>query len=181
MLNPGLSHGDYHAEYEASGFRSEQIRNLHQENGSTEYPFLFLNPQYAWHPGFVYWQSKFDDILRVISPKFRNNYQEALGFLSQKIASLELIAYHSRSHKRVPPAKLPTSTKLMLEFVHNELVPLAKRDQVSIIVTRGIRDWGIAVEKGISSIIQYNGSEARAAYLTATSRGGSEILRRILK
>jgi hypothetical protein len=181
MLNPGLSNGDYHAEYEVNGFRSELMRNLHQENASTEYPFLFLNPQYAWHPGFAYWQSKFDDILRTISHRFSNSYQKALRFLSQNLACLELIAYHSRSHKRIPPAKLPTSTRLMLEFVHNEVVPLAKADQVSIVLTRGIADWGIAVEKGTTSIIQYNGFEARAAYLTITSRGGAEILKRIMK
>ena len=54
MLNSGLSAGDYFAEQYRPEFWNAHIRNLRQENANDEFPLIFLNPQFAWHPGFEY-------------------------------------------------------------------------------------------------------------------------------
>ena len=97
MLNPGLSPGDYFAEYKVEEFRKAHMRNLRQENINDEFPFFFLDPHFAWHPGFEYWQSKFGNIAQAFADKKKIPYGEALRHLAQSLACLKLIPYHSKS------------------------------------------------------------------------------------
>jgi len=181
LLNPGLSHGDYYAEYQSNKFREAHIRNLYQDNKKSSYPFHFLDPTFAWHPGFVYWQSKFDDLLQHIASEKGISYQESLRFLSKRVACLELYGYHSKTYKGISKRKMLPSTKLMLDYVQQDLILRARNGQISIIVTRGKSEWGVLSEERQPNIILYDGTEARAAYLTKHSRGRAEIVKRIIK
>lgn len=97
MLNPGLHPGDYYAEHEVDQFREAYVKNIRQENVNDEYPFFMLDPRFAWHPGFDYWQGKFDDIAQALMKKENITYQNALKKLANNVACLELMPYHSKS------------------------------------------------------------------------------------
>jgi hypothetical protein len=176
MLNPGLSPGDYFAEESVPGFGAAKIRNLRQNNDQDEFPFLGLNPRFAWHPGFEYWQSKFHDIAQAIVNKEGITYWDALKHLAQEVACLELMPYHSKSFRAGSLLKRLPSTRLVLEYVHEVLVSRAHSDDATLIVTRGARHWNISEHR---NIIVYEGSETRSAHLTLRSRGGDAIARRL--
>ena len=166
MLNPGLHSGDYFAEENHSQFRQLVLRNIRQENTNDTYPFIFLNPEFAWHPGFEYFHKRFDELAGKIKPKV-GSYQNALSLLAQNVACLELLPYHSKSfgsHSLI--GKLP-STVAMLEFAREVLLGRAERDDVLVIVTRGVRYWKLPEQK---NVILYKRGETRSGYLTAESR-----------
>jgi hypothetical protein len=172
MLNPGLSPGDYFAEYKVAQFREAHIRNLLQENTNDEFPFLFLNPCFAWHPGFGYWQGKLDDIAQALAKQERILYWEALRRLAQEMACLELMPYHSKSFGADRLLKKLPSVRAMLEYVNDILIPKAKTNEVTIVATRGAQYWDLPQHE---NIVVFGGHEARAAHLNLKSRGGKAI------
>jgi hypothetical protein len=168
MLNPGLSPGDYFAEQQ-DGFREALWANL---KGQSD--FLYLNPHYAWHPGFYYWHGKLASVVRELAARASVSYEEALKRAATKICVIELVPYHSisfgLSDRVVRGMRSPV---LARQFVHDEVLPRARRGDAAIIVTRQIQQWGLGVESGA---IVYEGSETRAAHLGVGSRGGDKIL-----
>jgi hypothetical protein len=172
MLNPGLSPGDYFAEYEVTQFREAHIRNLLQENTNDEFPFLFLDPRFAWHPGFEYWQRKLDDIAQALADQERVSYQKALRHLAQNVACLELMPYHSKSFGAGQLLKQLPSVKAMREYVTDVLSPKAKNNEVTIVATRGVQYWDLSQHE---NIVVFRGHEPRAAHLNLKSRGGKAI------
>ena len=171
MLNPGLSAGDYFAEQQPE-FRNAQIKNLRQENGSAKYPFVFLNPQFAWHPGFTYWHKKFGAVIEKLAIQSEITYQEAMSILAKNLACLELLPYHSKSFSSGSLLKVLPSVKVMLSFVHEILFPIAKDGKVVIIAPRGVKNWQLPKHK---NIVTYEGGETRSAHLSPSSRGGMAI------
>lgn len=92
LINPGLSACDYHAEENYPEFRKELIAAIRQEK--TEH--VFLNPKWAWTSGFRWWEGKLRDVAQVIAAKrFDGHYGGALADLSGRIASVEMVPYHS--------------------------------------------------------------------------------------
>ena len=136
MSNPGLSYGDYYAEDTSQIYKNALIRNIRQEFEDTDFPFLFLNPRFAWHPGFGYWHSKFKSFLKVIRSEFEITYQEALRYLAERIACLEFTPYHSEKFSAKSIEGL-LSVECVTDFVHSVLVPKAERGEATIIVARG--------------------------------------------
>lgn len=169
MLNPGLSPGDYYAEQHNPEFRQAHIQNLQQRNANDKYPFIFLDPRFAWHPGFVYWQKKFHAIIEALAKQSGTTYQQAMSQLSQRLACLELIPYHSKSFRAGALLNNLPSAQAMLAFVHEILLPKAEDDKAIIIATRSVKNWRLPKHK---NIIIYEGGETRSAHLTLTSRGG---------
>ena len=162
MLNPGLHPGDYYAEQYIPEYKKACIRNLHQENSNDGYPFTFLNPQFAWHPGFDYWHKKFNRIIEVVAKQSQLTYQDAMSILAKQLACLELLPYHSKSFSSGSLPKVLPSAKVMQDFVHEIVIPRAKNDEVLIIATRGVQNWKLPIHK---NIITYKGGETRSAYL----------------
>jgi hypothetical protein len=171
MSNPALSHGDY-LECKDETLRKEHIRNLRQDDANVEFPFWFLDPRFAWHPGFGYWEKKLGGLAHALEKKQEITYQEALQCLSQCLACLELMPYHS---EKFDPAFLNRliSTRVMLEYVHEVLVPKAKNDQAIIVAVRGIKIWDLLPHENI--IVYDPKREAQAASLSLKSRGGKAI------
>jgi len=96
LLNPGFGYSDYWAEFKVPEFRSSLERNLYQSFGHTEYPFLFLDPQFCWHGGFIWWEGKLRDVIRRIADThFSTRYLPALRFMAQNLSCIELFPYHS--------------------------------------------------------------------------------------
>ncbi|OQZ03028.1 MAG: hypothetical protein B6D34_09235 [Candidatus Brocadia sp. UTAMX1] len=172
MLNPGLSAGDYFAEQKVTEFRNAYIRGLRQENADDEFPFIFLNPNFAWHPGFSYWHKKFGALIEKLAHQSGITYQRAMSILSKNLACLELLPYHSKSFGSGSLLKVLPSVKVMQNFVHEVLIPKAKDGKVIIIATRSVKKWQLPKHK---NIITYEGGETRSAHLSPSSRGGMAI------
>src|SRR5688572_1798330 len=171
MLNPGLSPVNYFAE-QIPDFRQAHIQNLMQKDLNENYPFIFLDPHFAWHSGFGYWQRKFHAIIRLIAKKEGIRYQEAMRQLSQRLACLELVPYRSKSFgARLLLNKLP-SAQAMLSYVNEIVLPKVEADKAIIIATRSVKNWMLPVHK---NIVIYEGGETRSAHLTPASRGGKAI------
>jgi|GEM_PF-581348 len=174
MQNPGFSETDYYAESEHAEFRKAHIRCLRQENVDDEFPFVFLDPRFIFHSGAHYWLRKFGPLIDVLRQERGGSWVKALSIFARSIATLEYVPYHSRAFSL--PSRVTNaleSKKHMLDYVKEELVPRAVAGEVLVITARSSRIWGLRRHK---NIIQYSGSEARAAHLSPSSRGGRAIL-----
>jgi hypothetical protein len=178
LLNPGLAYSDY-LELENTAFREAVEYTLRQDFSRTDFPFIWLNPEFCWHSGFKYWEEKLRGIIkRIAEQKFNNNYLHALRDLSQRIAMVELVPYHSYRFGPDSLAKSLSSARAARKYIQETVVPLAQAEEKTLIVTRRVRDWEIKDHPHEKEIIIYNGSEARGAHLTRNTKGGQAILRR---
>lgn len=178
MLNPGLGPHDYYFEEKnIENYKSTLVRNIRQENQNDEYPFMFLDPKYVVHGGFVYWESKLRDIAVALQRKNNIDYKGALKILAKKIACIEYMPYSSYSFG-IPNNIMNqlASSKATLDYVRNILVERAKKGKALIIVTRQVRRWNLPHNR---NIIEYDGPEARSAHLTIGSKGGNAIAERL--
>ncbi len=177
LLNPGFSYTDYWGETHVPEFRTRLLYNLSQQLEKSEYGFLYLDPQFCWHSGFVWWEKKFRELVQEIARlKFNGNYRDALREFSHRVASVELVPYHSSSfHEHGIIERLPSVAKVRA-FVQRDLVPAARAGEKTLIITRQAKAWGLASEKG--NIVVYEGGHTRGASLSPRSAGGKAILRR---
>jgi hypothetical protein len=177
LLNPGFSFTDYYAETCVPVFRNRLERTLAQDFGQTEFPFLWLDPEYCWHSGFVWWERKLRDVADCIAKaRFNGRYLDALRDLARRVAHVELVPYHSpsfRAHRLIE--NLP-SVRAAREFARTGLVTAANRGEKTIIVTRQVSAWGLSPET--RNLIAYEGGLRRGASLGPTTPGGRAILAR---
>jgi len=178
MLNPGLSHADYYAEYNVVAFREALVRNLRQENINSQSSSVFLDPQFAWHSGFGYWERKLQDIANTLRQRLRITYQQALSQLREKVACLELFPYHSRKFGASALLDDLPSVQTMIAYVHEVVVPKAQGREATVVVTRGVKHWKLP-NRGHKNIILYEGAATRAAHLTLDSEGGEAIAKQL--
>jgi hypothetical protein len=177
LLNPGFSPGDYFGEYERAEFRKALIQNLKQDFSGVESPFLFLDPKFCWHGGFLWWEKKLRRILEVVArDTYEGNYLLALKKVSRRIASIELVPYHSRRFKASELAEMLNSTQAARAWVNDYLVRRARKGKIVIVATykwnlRNRHNRVVCVEK----------SEAQGFSLAPDSNGGKLILAQLLK
>ncbi len=181
LLNPGFNFVDYYAEYESRQFRSRLLQNLRQENHKAKFPFLYLDPSFCWHSGFVWWERKLREVGKILAKqKYEGSYLAALEELSRRVAAIELVPYHSTSfgdHKLVELG-LPSSVAAQ-SFVKGSLLPRAAAGEVTIIVTRRPRDWGLDTKRKRRGVVCYRGGLTRGASLGPKTSGGQAILKRL--
>ncbi len=169
LLNPGLKPGDYFAEHDRGQFWKAIRQSTRQEVRTAEYPFAFLDPRFSWHSGFLWWTKKLRDIIAEAQKKYPGPPKVALRRVSGWVASIELYPYHSRKFK------LPNRTRAALRsaelarlFVHDVLLPKAKRGNALIVVMRQAKTWGLAPQNGV---VMFDNLEARGAHLTSRTKG----------
>lgn len=177
MLNPGFEYSDYWAEYKSPEFRERLIRSLAQDFAGTEFPFVYLDPAFCWHSGFMWWEKKLRDVIRAIAHAiYGDRYLPALRDLSRTLACIELVPYHSTSfndHKLLD--HLP-SVQRARAAVRHSLIPEADADKRTVIVTRQVKGWGVPTAG--HNLVIYEGGHTRGASLSTNSAGGKAILRR---
>jgi hypothetical protein len=177
LLNPGFGYSDYWAESHGPGFRKGLVDNLRQSFEGNEFPFIFLDPQFCWHGGFIWWEKKLREVIQEIAlRKFGGNYREGLKSLSSKLACVELVPYHSSSfgeHRLID--RLP-SVQAARDFARGSLMADATANKRTVIVTRQVKTWG--VKAGTSNLVIYEGGHTRGASLSPKSTGGKAILKR---
>jgi len=168
MLNPGFNPNSYFAEANPN-FRKALIKNLYQQNLDKDFPFVTLDPQFAWHSD--YWISKFQPkrrtgILEKLIEKKNITYREALKVIANKVACLQYVPYHSKSGL---PGGLPTlaSTEKIRQHVHKVILPKVKKGKALVIVMRKSKAWGLPNHR---NIMKYKGPETRGGFLTDKAR-----------
>lgn len=106
-------------------------------------------------------------------------YLDALRFMANTVASLELVPYHSRvfkSHKLV--GRLPSS-EAARNYVQSELLPRALDGEITFIATRRVNGWGLTVPTS-GRFIRYEGGERRGASLSPNTSGAAAILAQLM-
>ncbi len=177
LLNPGFSLTDYYAETRMPAFRARLEEMLAQNFERIDFPFLWLDPEYCWHAGFVWWERKLRDVVVLIAElKFGGRYLDALRDISRRLAYVELVPYHSRSFKAHRLIQQLPSVNAARRFAQNGLTDAANKGDKTIIVTRQEREW--AIPKGTRNLVVYKGGLARGASLGPNTPGGKEILAR---
>lgn len=179
MLNPGFSPADYYAESHSAEFREAMIGNIRQDRVG-EYPFLYLDPRFAWHPGFTYWHSRLQWLVSDLTSRDGVAYHAALAKLARSICAIELVPYHSATFglsERV--IQKLESVWLAKDFVRESVVPRAQAGEVALVVTRSASLWGFSATDENENIVVYNRFETRRANLGRRSRGGRVMARRL--
>lgn len=182
LLNPGLTPSDYHAQG-IPAYRDALLEQLKGEGNAGDYPFLHLDPAYAWQDGFTWWNGKLRAVIKKAAVDwFGKDVIAARRAVARQVAALELVPYHSECFGLSDDlvGRLRSST-LSRDFVRQVLVPKAAAGGCEIVVTRRVRDWGLLAETGdLPGVINYSSpGHARSASLSPGSRGGQAILRAV--
>lgn len=179
LLNPGLGPPDYYGEHEVGEYRKALVANLRQEFKRGSLPFLFLDPQYAWHGGFAWWHGKLAGVISCLAETWAVPFAEARARLARELASIELVPYHSPSFWDAGGwIRDLQSVALARAFVCDIVVPRVRRGEAIVIVTRQAKVWNLPRH---SRIVRYSGQQARAAHLSPESPGGRAILRHLAR
>lgn len=178
MANPGLSPCDYFAEQNMARYREALIKNLQQDNADNEYPFISLDPKFSWHSGYTYWHRKLQGIAKTVEKLKGISARNTFSCLARELAALELVPYHSKSFG-VPGSVLKrlASSKAVLSYVHDILVPKARINEALIIAARSCGNWKLPDHE---NIIIYKGTEGRSAHLSLNSPGGIAIVNHLI-
>jgi hypothetical protein len=178
QLNPGLSHCDYWAEERMPAYRKRLEDNLRQTFVNVEFPFLFLDPQFCWHSGFVWWERRLRDVISLIAEQvFDGHYVEALKYMSNKLACLELVPYHSYNFNASRIVDSLPSVQLIKKCAREVFAAEARNGKRTLIVTRQAKRWHLGEQS--KRIAIYRPAHARAASLGPDSDGGQAILRHL--
>jgi len=173
LLNPGLGPQDYYGEYRIPEYRQALLANLKQQFAGVA-PFLFLDPQFAWHGGFDWWHGRLAKLMMRLASAWRVSFADARARLASVIASIELLPYHSAAFKDGGRwLQNLTSVELARAFVTEFVLPRVRSGDAIAIVTRKVAVWGLPEQAGV---VTYTAAQARAAHLTPDSPGGSAIL-----
>jgi hypothetical protein len=185
MINPSLGPHDYFGESKVPEYRKALEANLRQDFKGFGTNFMFLDPRFAWHGGFQFWDKKLFKIIEAVADamnekrKQKNNISiaEARKWVGDRVASLELIPYHSAIAPTARWVKELRSVKLAQEFAKNTICPSVESGDVVAVVLRGVKRWDLQNPKGI---VKYEGGLARSASLQPHSEGGKAILNKLL-
>jgi hypothetical protein len=174
LLNPGLLPIDHFAEATVPAFRARLLANLRQDFSDHDHPFLYLDPTFAWHPGFGWWHAKLRGVIGALASHWNMSFAQARHVVSQHLAMLELVPYHSERFRLSPRllGRLLSAT-LAREYVRDVLAPKAAMGRALLVIGRQARVWQIAPSE---NVVVYSGAEARAAHLTLKSEGGRRIV-----
>jgi hypothetical protein len=176
MLNPGFAPIDYYAQQYCSPFFAAIKNDVYQEE-KREFPFTYLDPEFAWTGGGQYWYKKLNDIIQGVKTRRRLSFRESVKVVSESICTLEMFPYHSK-HFNVPKRIIDQmeTPKMMKRFIKDYVLKRTAADQACLIVTRGNNFWNINKGKNIAI---YSGTQARGAHLNQDSSGG-QLMNRFL-
>ena len=150
---------------------------LAQKFDSEEFPFFFLNPKYEWISGAHYWRKKFSDIIKTAGSELGYSTTDVLNILSNNIAALEIVPYHSKSFNYYKYEQLPSVVKMM-DFINNYVISKAKKGECLLVILRKGNDLinrNIIKDVESENIIIYEKSECQSGSLSMNSKAGPLI------
>jgi len=179
LLNPSAGPNSYYGEHQVPEYRAALLANLKQQQQQPDgiSPFLFLDPRFAWDGGFDWWHGKLAKVIAQLARSWDVSFAEARARLASQLACIELVPYHSPQFSDAGGwIDGLASVRLARSFVHEYVVPRARRGDALVIVTRQAAAWGL---RESDRVVVYRGHEARAAHLSPGSRGGRAILQHL--
>jgi hypothetical protein len=178
LLNPGFSILDYNVEND-NNIKQNIINNIKQDFSKTKYPFMWLNPEYIWTGGGQWIENKLRDIIYKVKESKKLSYVEALEYISNSIAIIELVPYHSKFFNLSSKTLNSLESVIRIKkFINDYVFKKVENEETCIIVTRKCKEWNLPSHK--KDIIVYEGSKARGASLSSDSDGGAKILEYLL-
>jgi hypothetical protein len=178
LLNPGVGPSDYYGESAVPPYRKALLATLRQQFAPGSISFIFLDPQFSWHGGFGWWHGKFARLIARLAKEWEVPFRDARARLGSRLASIELVPYHSSVFQDHGWIRGLHSVALACAFVRDRVIPRVRDGQAIAIVTRHASTWNLPHH---SRIIKYSGQQARAAHLTPDSPGGRAILKLLLR
>ena len=155
-------------------YRAALLANLKQQPPIGTIPFLFLEPQFAWHGGFDWWHGKLAKVIQRLASAWDVSFAKARARLGSALASIELVPYHSSTFRDSGGwLRKLRSVDLARTFVTEFVLPRVERGEAIVIVTRKVKSWSLPELPGV---ITYSAAQARAAHLTPNTPGGRAIL-----
>lgn len=179
LLNPGFHPGDHLAEQNPAyldainGTTEQRFRG-----GLNDYPLFVLNPEFAASPGYAWWAKKFAGLATEIQRQAGLSKTEAFKRIAQRVATLELVPYHSRSLGIRKFERSLASYSAARDAI-GRLLRVQANGSPTVIVTRGAGHWidapsrPAAEQKGW---IIYSAGQARGASLGPATAGGAALL-----
>jgi hypothetical protein len=134
--NPGFGDEDYYFE-DQPGIREKLIRNLKQQPIG-DFPFFFLDPTLAWSGGSRWWQKRLRPLLEVLVSNGRSPVQ-AMEFLAQNIAAVELFPYHSIDGSELKGINKEPRIPSVLEARNFLARSLHNTDQLTVVLRSHVR------------------------------------------
>lgn len=180
-LNPGFD-CDYFYE-ENPEIAKVLEKTLAQDLDSEEYPFFVLNPKYSWIGGSKYWLQKLNGIVEEAKKSTGKTTSQVLKKISENVAALELVPYHSKTFKYSKYEKLP-SVKMMLNFINEVVIPGVESGKYTLIILRKWSDLqkrNLIKETKAENFIAYPPRLSQAASLGTNSTGGKAIYKAIFE
>lgn len=171
MLNPGFSIGDYFGERQCA-FKRALKATLDQQLQNEDFPFMWLNPELSFHPGFRYWSGKLRGLIEEFGKRHNVTHYEASKTLSKRICCIELFPYHSQTFDQKFFKIQLESIKLAKNYVC-DLAERAQSGEVFIVVMRGAKIWNLPV---CQNIYTFAAGEAQGAHLTPDSKVGRRLM-----
>ena len=143
MLNPGYSTACYLEDHRDLEHKAQMFDNLAQRLDH----FPWLDPKLLRSTGYGYWSRWFEPIIgRMVGEGFAS--LEAAQRAAAKVAVIQSCPYHSYRSPGAWVHELPSS-RVARSFVRNVLAQRARKGEISIIVPRAKRIWGLRPEKHI--------------------------------
>jgi hypothetical protein len=172
MLNPGFGIGDYFGECQPS-FRRALRATLDQRLESEEFPFMWLNPELSFHPGFGWWWGKkLRSLIERLASRWNLSHYEASSRLSRRFVGLELFPYHSQSFDPKHIDKNLPSMQVMLDYV-KDLGKRAQSGEAFVTVMRRSAVWNLPK---CDCVHVFSRGAARGAHLTPDADAGRKIV-----
>ena len=179
MCNPGLKPHDYSPR---GKLRKARLNTLWQTINRCDFAFRSLDPT---HEGSDYWAKKFRKLIRAIAAKHKVDHRQATWNLSNRLACLNLLPYHSRLGPDLGRFLNLPSVQAMLNFVGSaKLLERARTGQALIIVVRSKKYWEKAPDLTVKNkhlVIYDPKRQARGASFGLKSPGGKAIARYLQK
>lgn len=172
MINPGLQTGE-NSEYimeKRPEMREALEANLRQDLRGRKYPFMCLDPELSYHPGYSYWYSRLKRSIEDFASRYNTSLEDAQGFFAANVAILELVPYHSVEYKGALHKSLPSSKQALRAFEQ------LRREKL-VIVSRKHRDWGLRKPETGEIVDDDN----LISYYNRAARIGDQVRERIVE
>jgi hypothetical protein len=138
-LNPHFVPACFHEDYENELHIQRLEKNLKL---IMKTPFN-IDKKLADTGGYRYWHPKYKSIIHNVAKKSDLNWEETEKRVTENVAVIESIAYHSNFSPNVWKLFPLPSSQLAKEFVNQHLLPKVEDKKAFIFVHRSARHWGL--------------------------------------
>jgi hypothetical protein len=136
--NPGLKVEDYDDENNNEHY----VRLCTETLAGSSSTVMCLDPGVQDTGGGHYWRKRFKRLAKDICQERGLTVENAYQLITQRVAVLEGVAYHSKISPGGWAWDLPSS-KIIKEYVQQELLPRAANGEIRIFVWRGAAFWNV--------------------------------------